>query len=229
METNTPSSAAPSEPAAAPQQTPRVRGLLWAAPYGLVVLAAAFVHPLVALTSVAVSAVVYAAYERLHPTTLWRYPAGWLLSLLLLVPSLYVIGYSTPWPVLLMALPGLLLWAVDRLSRGAVARLWRPQPLYGTLLYPLLVAGLMFTTRGCGMPPPTDDVLFQVYAAPQPEPLDQPSMDQAVRLVDRALREYRRDENEAVDAVGATRASDVARSLRRVTGRDAWVTLWLPG
>ena len=77
-------------------RTPGVRTLLWLSPYGLVVLAAGTVHPWLMLPTAAVSAAVYAAYQRLHGDSWWRYPAGWLLSLLLLAPCLFVVGYRSP-------------------------------------------------------------------------------------------------------------------------------------
>ena len=171
---------------------------------------------------------VFLLYERIHRGRTWRFPAGWLVSLLLLAPCIYLYVYEKLAVVAMVATPALAVWAASVATGGAVGRWWSRQPMFGSLLYLLAVAGLLFGLTGrMGLPPVSDDVLFALYAAPRATRLTQAEMDASLDVLDAAIAGYLRDEGDGVPAEVATLEASLPDTLRQDGGRDVYVTLWL--
>ena len=202
--------------------------VLLALPYILVVMVYASVSRILALPGAVLALGVLVVYERLHRGSLWRYPSGWLVTLALIVPCAYLYVYEKVALVPLIAAPGLALLAANLASSGAVLRWWEKQPGFGSLVYLLVTTGLLFGLTGrFGLPPLCDDLMFELYAAPEGYRLNQKEMDQAVQMVETSIREYTRDDGDGVpDSVEAMEAT-FETALRQNPGREVLVSLWV--
>ena len=180
------------------------------------------------LPGVLVCAGVFLLYERIHRGHVWRFPAGWLVSLLMLLPCIYLYVYERLAVLVLVAAPALLLLGASLATRGAVGRWWSRQPMFGSLLYLLAVAGMLLGLTGkMGLPPISDDTLFELYAAPQRFRMNQDEMDASLKVVDAALEGYQRDQGDGVPAEVSALEADLPTVLRQVGDQDVYVTLWL--
>jgi hypothetical protein len=197
-------------------------------PYLVVLYMVSSVSPVLVLPGAAICVVTFVLYERLHPGDTARFPAGWVVALLLQVPSGYLYAHGLLWLLPLVLIPALLFYALHRATRGRLGRWWQKNAANGSLLYLVAVAALFLGSVGrAGLPPFSDDVLFGLYAAPQTISLTQEEMDAAIQVVDAALTGYPRvGDDEVPLAVGAL-AEQLPSGLRKRRGRSVHVTLWL--
>ncbi len=180
------------------------------------------------LPGILVCAAVFLLYERIHKGHAWRFPAGWLVSLLMLLPCIYLYVYERLAILLLVAAPALLVFGASLATRGAVGRWWSHQPMFGSLLYLLAVAGLLLGLTGkMGLPPISDDTLFELYSAPQRFRMNHEEMDASLQVVDAAIQGYQRDEGDGVPAEVSALESGLPTALRQDRELDVYVTLWL--
>ena len=217
-----------SEGGSSPQSHQTVQRILLALPYIGVVMIYASVSRLLALPGAVMALAVLLIYERLHPKSLWRYPAGWLVSLALIVPCAYLYVYEKIALVPLIAAPGLLLVVANLATSGAVLRWWALQPGFGSLVYLLVTTGLLFGMTGrFGLPPLCDDLLFELYAAPEGFRLNQKEMDQTVDVVDACIRGYARDDGDGIPDSVRAMESGLETTLRQNPEREVFVSLWI--
>jgi hypothetical protein len=198
-----------------------------AAPYLLVLAFYTSVSRRLLIPGLLVCAFTAAVQHRIHRKSLWRYPAGWLLSLLLIVPCAYLYVYERIAVVGLVLAPGLVLLAAHLMSRGAVGRFWNSRPMLAAATYIVTVTLLLVFLAGrVGLPPVTDDMLFGLYEAPSTIRLNQAEMDQAVAIVESAVREYDRDSDE-IPATIAAQDRTLPQALRGDRHEEVWVTMWV--
>ncbi len=200
----------------------------WAAPYAVVLYLAVSVSWALLLPAVLLCAAVFLAHERVYRGRVARFPMGWLLALLLLVPSIYTTAYGKLWLLPLVAIPALLLWGLHAATGGRLGRWWGRQPVFGTLLYTVATAGLLYgAMRSTPLPPFTDDVLFELYAAPRSLTLSHEEQEAAVAVVDAALAGYQRDTGDGVPAAVRDLEGSLPARLTAPNEHDVWVTLWI--
>jgi hypothetical protein len=211
-----------------PQNNHLVARILLALPYIGVVMMYASVSRLLALPGAVMALAVLLIYERLHPKSLWRYPAGWLVSLALIVPCAYLYVYEKIALVPLIAAPGVLLVAANVATSGAVLKWWARQPGFGSLVYLLVTTALLFGLTGrFGLPPLCDDLLFELYAAPEGYRLNQKEMDQSVDLVDACIHDYSRDDGNGIPTSVEAMEGGLETALRQNPEREVFVSLWM--
>jgi len=204
-----------------------VARILLALPYLLVLLLYVSVSRLLALPGLLIAVTVALLYERLHRSSLWRYPAGWLVSLLMIVPCSYLYVYERIAMVPVILAPVALLVIGHFASSGRLGRWWAAQPMFGSLLYLVAMAGLLFGATGrCDrLPPLTDDLLFELYVAPEGFRLNQQEMDEAVDLVEASVASYQRDDGDGLPEI--LHADSLPLTLRQERHREVFVTLWI--
>ncbi len=204
------------------------RTALLSLPYLLVLYVYAADSAFLLLPGALICGGVFLLYERIHRGHAGRFPAGWLVALLLLAPCIYLYVYEKLAVVAMVAAPALVVWAASVATGGAVGRWWSRQPMFGSLLYLLAVAGLLLGLTGkMGLPPVTDDVLFALYAAPRAPRLNQAEMDASLEVIDAAIAGYRRDEGDGVPAEVSTLEAGLPDALRQEGDGDVYVTLWM--
>ncbi len=217
-------------PATAPASpSPWRRWALTAGLYLFVVGVAAGLDGSLVLPALVIVTVTGLAYEVLHPGHRWRHPAGAIVSAVLLVPTLFVVGYGSWWLVAAMAGPAMALLIARAAGPSAFTLWWARRPELGSLLY--LGAVVLLTAWGNGRVTPrlNDDVLFSVYGAPQTFRLTQPEIEAAATTVQRALEAHEPGAADAVPESLRARANALPEALRAQHGRDVYVTLWLDG
>jgi hypothetical protein len=195
-------------------------------PYGIVVLCAGVVHPLLIAPAIATSCLAFFVGERAHPGEPWRFAAGWLLSSGLLVPCLWALMQRSVWPVVLAAAAAGLLAVALRVGPRRLAQDWRAQPMLASTSYLLLTGLLLRAASGHLLAPLSDDVLFALYAAAEPPGLEQPELDAASRIVVARLEHYQRGAKARPTAVST---ENLSVTLLRTYPGAAYVTLWLDG
>ncbi len=199
-----------------------------AAPYLLVLAFYASVSRRLLIPGLLVCALTAVVQHRIHRASLWRFPAGWLVSWLLFVPCAYLYVYERVAVVLLVAAPLALVLVGHLATRGGLGRWLAPRPMITALVFLLLTASsLMGLTGRIGLPPVTDDMLFGLYEAPPALRLNQQEMDSAVSVVETAIREYQRDGETAVPASIEADARSLPHALRETRHEEVWVSLWL--
>ena len=209
-------------------ELPRWKHALWAAPHLLILYLVASVSTVLVLPAAAICATTFFVYERLHPGETARMPAGWVVALLLQVPTAYLYGHGLLWLLPLVFVPAALLYAVHRATRGKLGRWWRQNPANGSLLYLMAVAAMFFGSVGrLGLPPFSDDLLFDFYAAPETVSLTREEMEGAVEVVDAAMAGYPRVAGDEVPDTVRGLVERLPSGLREPRGRSVHVTLWL--
>ncbi len=210
------------------RKLPRWKLALWVAPYVLVLYLVSSVSAVLVLPGAAICAGTFILYERLHPGEMTRFPAGWMVALLLQVPSGYLYSHGLLWLLPLVIVPALLFYALHRATRGKLGRWWRRNPPNGSLLYLVAVAALFLGSVGrFGLPPFSDDVLFGLYAAPHSISLTQEEMEAAIQVVDAALVGYPRAADDEVPETVRALVEQLPSGLADRRGRSVHVTLWL--
>ena len=195
-------------------------------PYILVLLLYLSVSRLLALPGILIVVAVVLLYERLHAGSLWRYPAGWLVSLLLIVPCSYLYVYERIALIPVVLAPVALLVIAHYATSGRLGRWWSAQPMFGSLLYLVVTAALLFGATGrFGLPPLTDDLLFELYVAPEGFRLNQVEMEAAIELVEASILEYQRNDGDGIPSAVHEEALDL--TLRQERHREVFVTLWV--
>jgi hypothetical protein len=195
--------------------------------YLSVVAVAAGIDGTLVLPAVFIAVVAYFAYRHLHPGRPWRHWAGALVSVVLVVLTVFVVTYQAWWLAAAMAAPAMALLGSCAASPTRLGRWWSRRPELGSLLYLGAVAGLVAAVNGRLSPLLNDDVLFQLYAAPQTFRLSQPDIEAAVDRVQRTIEAY---DPKAPDGVGPTLGDQergLPAALQAQHGRDVHVTLWL--
>ncbi len=200
---------------------------LWLLPYFVIALLSAATEPVLGAACLVSSAAIAIAYERLHPQTRWRYPSGWALSLLLLLPHALMWGLKSPWPAVAVLAPAPLLLLAHRLSGRRLGPWWSERPIEGTMIYIGLVALGLWVSAGRLLPRPTDDVVMGLYAAPQSFALTQAEMDAAIGVVETAIEDYQPGEPKGVSARLREQEAELPAALRQDVGRSVHVGLWL--
>ena len=100
--------------------------------YLIVVAVAAGIDGALVLPAVVISVVAFLAYEHLHPGQPWRLPAGVLVSVLLVLLSVFVVAYQAWWVAAAMAVPAMLLLGISAARPGRLVRWWSPRPELGS-------------------------------------------------------------------------------------------------
>ena len=169
----------------------------------------------------------FVAFERVHKGAASRFPAGWLVSTLLIFPCVYLYVFQKLMLMLLVLAPVLVIAALHAATSGRLGDWWRRQPIFGSLIYLVSTAALLLLVGGrFGIPTMTDDVLFDLYSTPQTIHLNQGEMDTAVEVVDLSIRNHAPDSEELPQAI-ASRETSYHDRLGRNDADTVYVTLWL--
>ncbi|MBW2459408.1 MAG: hypothetical protein JRI68_33255, partial [Deltaproteobacteria bacterium] len=217
----------PSPTPATASPPPWRKWALTAGLYLFVIAVAAGMDGALVLPAVLIAGVAFLAYEVLHPGHRWRHPAGAVVSVVLLVPTVFVVGYGSWWLVAAMVGPAMVLLVARVAGPKPLIRWWARRAELGSLLYLGAVAILIAWGNGRVTPPLNDDVLFTLYAAPQTFRLTQPEIKAAAATVQRALETHEPGAADAVPESLRAQADALPEVLRGQHGRDVYVTLWL--
>ncbi len=194
----------------------------------LVVLAVAMgLDSALVLPAVVISVFAFFSYEHLHPGHPWRFPVGVVVSVVLVVLNVFVVAYQAWWLAAAMAAPAMVLLGARATRLGRFGRWWARRPELGSMLYLGSVVALVAAVNGRLSPLLNDDVLFELYAAPQTFQLSQPAIEAAVDTVQRTIEAYDAQGADGVPESLSAQAGALPAALRAEHGRDVHVTLWL--
>lgn len=202
----------------------RLKLACWALPYGLLIAAAGSLGPALWGPVVATGVAVFAIHQQLYRGP-WRHPAGWILTLGLLVPTVELVAWGRTPLVGLLAVPALVLALAARLGGDGAWRRWQERPLRGAALYGGLTVILLTASRGpLDLPPPGDDLLAALSPQPAAPEISAAQMHAAVEAVEEAAETWLRAGPTGGDA---SKTCDDPPAAEEVGGvREVHVSLW---
>ena len=204
--------------------------ILLVLPYLLVIVLYASVSMILLAPGALIVIATFFVFERVHKDAVGRFPAGWLVSTMLLFPCVYLYVFQKMMLLLLVLTPVVVIAALHAATSGRLGRWWKNQPVFGSLLYLITTAALLLVVGGrFGIPALNDDVLFELYSVPQSIHLNQAEMETAVEVVELSLQHYQRDSEDGIPQSIKARDADFHQRLGRNDVDAVYVTLWLDG